>query len=49
VSQQCRWKFMVFGGAFPCHLAVKEQPRGGTWRWRCTRRGSSGSLKGRGR
>ena len=26
VSQQCRWKFMVFGGAFPCHLAVKEQP-----------------------
>lgn len=26
VSQQCRWKFMVFGGAFPCHLAVKEEP-----------------------
>lgn len=26
VSQSCRWKFMVFGGAFPCQLAVKEDP-----------------------
>ena len=27
VSQSCRWKFMgVFGGAFPCHLAVLETP-----------------------
>lgn len=26
VSQTCRWKFMVFGGAFPCQLAVKEDP-----------------------
>lgn len=26
VQQSCRWKFMVFGGAFPCHLAVLERP-----------------------
>jgi hypothetical protein len=26
VSQSCRWKFIVFGGAFPCALAVKEAP-----------------------
>ena len=26
VSQSCRWKFLVFGGAFPCHLAIAEEP-----------------------
>jgi ribosome-associated toxin RatA of RatAB toxin-antitoxin module len=26
VSQSCRWKFLVFGGAFPCQLAVAEDP-----------------------
>ena len=26
VSQSCRWKFLVFGGAFPCQLAVDEDP-----------------------
>lgn len=26
VRQSCRWKFMVFGGAFPCQLAVLERP-----------------------
>lgn len=29
VSQSCRWKFLVFGGAFPCQLAVKEAPEEG--------------------
>ena len=26
VQQSCRWRFLVFGGAFPCHLAVLETP-----------------------
>ena len=26
VKQTCRWKFLVFGGSFPCQLAVKEEP-----------------------
>ena len=29
VRQSCRWKFMVFGGAFPCQLAVLELPATG--------------------
>ena len=24
VQQSCRWRFLVFGGAFPCRLAVNE-------------------------
>ena len=24
VQQSCRWRFLVFGGAFPCRLAVAE-------------------------
>jgi len=26
VHQSCRWKFLVFGGAFPCSLRVTELP-----------------------
>ena len=26
VKQSCRWRFLVFGGAFPCQLAVSEAP-----------------------
>ena len=25
VQQSCRWRFLVFGGAFPCALAVSEE------------------------
>jgi ribosome-associated toxin RatA of RatAB toxin-antitoxin module len=25
VQQSCRWRFLVFGGAFPCQLAVSEE------------------------
>jgi|TARA_B110000977_G_scaffold176330_1_gene231921 ribosome-associated toxin RatA of RatAB toxin-antitoxin module len=27
VNQSCRWKFLVFGGAFPCSLNVSEIPQ----------------------
>ena len=26
VRQSCRWKFLVFGGSFPCQLATREDP-----------------------
>ena len=26
VQQSCRWRFLVFGGAFPCQLAIREAP-----------------------
>jgi len=26
VTQQCEWRFLLFGGTFPCHIAVNEDP-----------------------
>ena len=49
VRQSCRWKFMVFGGAFPCQLAVLERPEERYMEVALHKKDSSASLRGRDR
>jgi len=34
LDQTCQWKFLVFSGTFPVHLAVKEDPQSRTFTFR---------------